>query len=72
MDASRILALLQDIERGAISPERALHQLEHLPFVDLGVARVDHHRALRQGMPEVVFGESKTAEQNHPYWSRID
>lgn len=63
MDASRILALLQEIERGAITPERALQQLEHLPYADLGVARVDHHRVLRQGMPEVVFGESKTAEQ---------
>lgn len=63
MDANRILALLQEIERGTISPERALHQLEHLPYADLGFARIDHHRALRQGMPEVVFGESKTAEQ---------
>jgi NCAIR mutase (PurE)-related protein len=63
MDASRILALLQEIERGTLSPEAALHQLEHMPYADLGVARVDHHRALRQGMPEIVFGESKTAEQ---------
>ena len=63
MDASRILALLREIESGAITPEGALRRLEHLPFVDLGIARVDHHRALRQGMPEVVFGESKTAEQ---------
>ena len=63
MDASRILALLQEIESGTLSAESALHRLEHLPFVNLGVARVDHHRSLRQGMPEVVFGESKTAEQ---------
>jgi len=63
MDASRILALLQQIENGKVSPEQALHQLEHMPFVDLGFARIDHHRALRQGMPEVVFGESKTADQ---------
>ena len=63
MDASRILALLSDVSDGSITPEVALHRLQHLPFVDLGVARVDHHRVLRQGMPEVVFGESKTAEQ---------
>lgn len=63
MDASRILALLSEVSGGTLSPEAALHRLQHLPFVDLGVARVDHHRALRQGMPEVVFGESKTAEQ---------
>jgi len=63
MDASQILALLSEVHGGALTPEAALHRLQHLPFVDLGVARVDHHRALRQGMPEVVFGESKTAEQ---------
>ncbi len=63
MDASRILALLREIQSGAITAENALSRLEHLPYVNLGVARVDHHRALRQGMPEVVFGESKTAVQ---------
>ena len=63
MEASRILALLSDVSDGSLTPEAALQRLQHLPFVDLGVARVDHHRALRQGMPEVVFGESKTAEQ---------
>lgn len=63
MDPSRILALLSEVKGGTITPEAALHRLEHMPFVDLGVARVDHHRSLRQGMPEVVFGESKTAEQ---------
>ncbi len=63
MDASQILALLREIESGKVSPEQALHHLERMPFVDLGFARVDHHRALRQGMPEVVFGESKTADQ---------
>jgi pyridinium-3,5-biscarboxylic acid mononucleotide synthase len=63
MDASRILDLLRQIEAKGITPEQALSQLRGLPYSDLGIARVDHHRSLRQGMPEVVFGESKTAEQ---------
>ena len=41
----------------------ALDRLKHMPFEDLGFAKVDHHRALRHGMPEVVFGKGKTPEQ---------
>lgn len=63
MDAARILDLLRQVEAQELTPEQAVTQLRGLPFSDLGVARVDHHRSLRQGMPEVVFGESKTAEQ---------
>lgn len=46
-----------------LSPDDAVDRLRHLPFEDLGFAKVDHHRALRAGMPEVVFGERKTAIQ---------
>jgi NCAIR mutase (PurE)-related protein len=63
MDAARILDLLRQVESRDITPEQAVSQLRGLPYSDLGIARVDHHRSLRQGMPEVVFGESKTAEQ---------
>jgi pyridinium-3,5-biscarboxylic acid mononucleotide synthase len=63
MDVSRILELLRKIADHTVTPEQAMGQMQGLPYSDLGVARVDHHRALRQGMPEVVFGESKTAEQ---------
>lgn len=63
MDVTRILELLRKIEAREITPETAMEHLRGLPYSDIGVARVDHHRALRQGMPEVVFGESKTAEQ---------
>src|SRR5512140_1163146 len=63
MDAARILDLLRLVEARDITPEQAVTQLRGLPYSDLGIARVDHHRSLRQGMPEVVFGESKTAEQ---------
>lgn len=57
------MELLRQVEAHGMSPEQAMHELRGLPYSDLGIARIDHHRALRQGMPEVVFGESKTAEQ---------
>jgi pyridinium-3,5-biscarboxylic acid mononucleotide synthase len=55
--------LLADVAAGRITPEAALGRLRNLPFEDLSFARIDHHRALRQGHPEVVFCEGKTAEQ---------
>lgn len=63
MDAARLKALLERVSAGETDVSSALRELEHLPFSDLGYARVDHHRALRMGMPEVVLGQSKTAEQ---------
>ena len=51
------------MERGALTPEAAAARLATLPFEDLGHARVDHHRSLRIGLPEVVFAAGKTAEQ---------
>jgi NCAIR mutase (PurE)-related protein len=55
--------LLEQVRTGALSPERAAERLKHLPFEDLGFAKVDHHRALRQGYAEVVFGKGKTPAQ---------
>ena len=55
--------LLDLVRLGALPPERAVARLKHLPFEDLGFAKVDHHRALRQGYAEVVFGKGKTPEQ---------
>lgn len=63
MDADRVRELLERLQAGAVGIDTALDELRHLPFADLGYARVDHHRALRQGLPEVILGESKTAEQ---------
>lgn len=63
MDPVRLLQLLEDVRAGRLEPPAALRELEHLPYTDLGFARVDQHRALRQGLPEVVFGEGKSAEQ---------
>ena len=55
--------LLDLVRLGAMPPERAVARLKHLPFEDLGFAKVDHHRSLRQGYAEVVFGKGKTPEQ---------
>jgi hypothetical protein len=64
MDPSRLRQLLESLQEGGTSVEEAVEALRTLPFRQLGhVATVDHHRALRQGFPEVVYGEFKTAEQ---------
>jgi len=63
MDRQRLKELLLGLKDGDIEIEEALERLRHLPFEDLGYARVDHHRALRQGFPEVIFGKGKTPEQ---------
>jgi len=63
MTSEHIRELLEQVGKGAITPDQGLERLKHLPFEDLGFARVDHHRALRAGFPEVVFGTGKTPEQ---------
>jgi hypothetical protein len=63
MDPERLRQLLQAVSAGTTDVDVALHQLRRLPFDDLEFARVDHHRALRQGVPEVILGESKTPAQ---------
>src|SRR4051794_41673273 len=54
--------MLDDVRTGARSPDDALDALRRLPFADLGFARVDHHRGLRQGVPEAVYGPGKAPE----------
>jgi pyridinium-3,5-biscarboxylic acid mononucleotide synthase len=61
--AEQLEALLAEVAAGRLPPDAALHRLRQLPFEDLAFARIDHHRSLRQGQPEVVFCEGKTAEQ---------
>src|SRR3989338_9410851 len=63
MDAEVLTHLLEAVRRGRVSVQQALQMLNHLPFEDLGFAKVDHHRALRQGFPEVVMGEGKEPAQ---------
>ena len=63
MDRVRLAELLDAVRRGACPVDEALEQLRTLPYEDLGFARIDHHRGLRNGFPEVVFGQGKTPEQ---------
>lgn len=55
--------MLKDVQKGKLSVPDALEKLKHLPFEDMGFARIDHHRHIRQGIPEVVFAAGKTAEE---------
>ena len=58
-----MLSLLRDVQAGEVSPEEAMDALRGLPYEDLGFAKLDHHRDLRKGFPEVVLGEGKTPAQ---------
>jgi len=63
MDQEQLRLLFEQVRRGEVQPEAAVGRLRHMPFEDLGYAKVDHHRTLRHGMPEVIFAKGKTAEQ---------
>lgn len=63
MDGSRIRNILKSVQTGKISVQDALDTLKHLPYEDLSFAKVDHHRHLRQGIPEVIFAEGKREEE---------
>jgi pyridinium-3,5-biscarboxylic acid mononucleotide synthase len=62
MNEDQLRALLEQVRSGASDIDAALHRLRHMPYEDLGFANIDHHRALRHGIPEVVFGAGKTAD----------
>jgi pyridinium-3,5-biscarboxylic acid mononucleotide synthase len=63
VNAESVRKLFDQVREGKLSPDEAVLRLRHLPFEDLGFAKVDHHRALRVGMPEVIFGQGKTPAQ---------
>ncbi|MEE8185411.1 MAG: nickel pincer cofactor biosynthesis protein LarB [Thermodesulfobacteriota bacterium] len=63
MNVNELKKLLENIKRGRLSINTALERLRVLPFVELGYATLDTHRSLRQGYPEVIFGEGKSPEQ---------
>ena len=63
MDKTELNELLRAVAAGSVTPEAAAARLKTAPFEELGYAKVDHHRALRQGAQEVIFGEGKTTEQ---------
>jgi NCAIR mutase (PurE)-related protein len=63
VDEAAIRRLLDEVQRGTTTPDDAVRTLRHLPYADLGFARVDHHRHVRQGMAEAVYGPGKTPDQ---------
>lgn len=63
MDSQRLRKLLEAVKQGEVSPDEAAQRLRHMPFEDLGFAKLDHHRAIRCGFPEVIFCLGKTVDQ---------
>jgi len=66
-----IRKLFEQVRAGKLSPDEAVSELRHLPFEDIGFAKVDHHRALRVGVPEVILGQGKTPAQVAGIFKRI-
>ncbi len=71
MDPLVIESLLIEVREGQTDVAQALERLRHLPFEDLGFAKLDHHRALRTGMPEVIFAQGKTSAQVATIFARM-
>ncbi len=71
MNPEAIRELFEKVRRGKLTPDDAVARLRHLPFEDLDFAKVDHHRTLRAGFPEVVLAEGKTAKQVAAIFSRL-
>jgi pyridinium-3,5-biscarboxylic acid mononucleotide synthase len=71
LNAESIRKLFEEVRKGKVTPDDAVSRLRHMPFEDLGFAKVDHHRALRVGMPEVILGEGKTPTQVAAIFSRL-
>ena len=63
MDTQELQLLIDAVRDGTVAPDAAVARLRRLPFAEVGDTLVDHHRALRQGMPEAVYGQGKTAQQ---------
>ena len=71
MNAKSLKTIFDDVRSGRLSSDEAVDKVKHLPFEDLGFANVDHHRALRVGMPEVIFGPGKEPEHLAEIFSRL-
>jgi len=71
MDKPSLLELLASVQRGDLTPEAATTRLADLPFEDIGHTRIDHHRALRNGLPEVIYAAGKTPEQVAEIFARM-
>jgi NCAIR mutase (PurE)-related protein len=71
MNSRALRHLFEQVRKKRLSPDDAVERLRHLPFEDLGFAKLDHHRALRQGMPEVIFSQGKTPRQVANIFARL-
>jgi NCAIR mutase (PurE)-related protein len=71
LNAESIRKLFEQVREGSLKPDDAVARLRHMPFEDLGFAKVDHHRALRNGMPEIILGEGKTPAQVAGIFARL-
>ncbi|HEV2277746.1 MAG TPA: nickel pincer cofactor biosynthesis protein LarB [Acidobacteriaceae bacterium] len=71
MTREAILQLLESVQAGALTPAAAMRELGRLPFEDAGFARIDHHRGLRLGLPEVIYAAGKTPEQVAEIFARM-
>ncbi|MGE5205343.1 MAG: nickel pincer cofactor biosynthesis protein LarB [Chlamydiota bacterium] len=71
MTPDKLRKIFEQVRRGKLSPDEGVDRLRHLPFEDLGFAKVDHHRALRVGMPEVILGQGKTPAQVAEIFARL-
>lgn len=71
MNSEALRKLFEQVRKRRLSADEAVERLRHLPFEDLGFAKLDHHRALRQGMPEVILAEGKTPSQTAEIFSRL-
>jgi NCAIR mutase (PurE)-related protein len=71
VNSATLRKLFQQVQTGKLTADDAVDRLRHLPFEDLGFAKVDHHRALRQGMPEVIFSQGKTPSQVGEIFARL-
>jgi NCAIR mutase (PurE)-related protein len=71
VNSEALRKLFEQVRKKRLSPDEAVERLRHLPFEDLGFAKLDHHRALRQGMPEVIFSQGKTPTQLARIFTRL-
>jgi len=63
MQPKQLQDLLEQVRDGQVAPDEAAQRMQHMPFEDLGFAKIDHHRAIRHGMPEVVLGHGKSVDE---------
>src|ERR1700679_1061097 len=71
MNKTTLLELLAAVQSGSLSPAAATERLATMPYEDIGHARIDHHRSLRTGLPEVIYAQGKSPEQTAEIFPRM-